>query len=245
MLARRTLAICQTCKGRLWQAKETVAENLAEQERFRRENILSIVNTIVSYNCPDDSGSWFLENFFEEVRQKKLAILVVQNKDPYFHIPRVKNLAHRLGIIAGANYLLNLDIDNFVAQEDLKILQELSGKGLAYHGLENMRDGSCGRIGLPVDEFVAAGGYDEACGFSGKHDLKLVEFLKKSVGVSRHNPSKRAIQNSKELTRRFSPNNTAENDSGLLQERAGLDVSLTCRIKGVLYYGSRGVEMEL
>ncbi|MBK1835067.1 hypothetical protein [Roseibacillus ishigakijimensis] len=198
------IVVCQTCKGRLHQARQTLPENFVAQEEFRALGG-DVLNVVVAYNCPDESENWLQERYEHLIHERKLALMVVRNEDPYFHIPRVKNLAHRLGILLGGGYLLNLDIDNFLTVGELSLLAALAEMGIGYHGFGKWFDGSFGRIGLPGELFLAAGAYPEYAGYAGKHDRILVQEMRRRTTVHRYPPRREAIQNDKSDTVKYSP----------------------------------------
>lgn len=145
------MSYCCTCKGRLWQLEETLDINL--RSLAADEEIV-----LVDYNSSDNLRDWIWQNYDADIAAGRLTFFEVLEEAPW-HVSKAKNLAHRL---AKGAYLFNLDADNFVLQDDRRLIRSVAEKGLcARQGTGRLDDGTPGRIGLPATAFHAIGGYDE------------------------------------------------------------------------------------
>ena len=142
---------CTTCKGRLWQLRETLAHNLTvigDDEEI----------VLVDFDSPDDLGTWVWESFGAEVEAGRLRFFELLDEAPW-HAAKAKNLAHRL---ARGGFLFNLDADNFLTSRDRELIRAASATGRGCRqNTGDLRDGTPGRIGLQREAFYEIGGYDE------------------------------------------------------------------------------------
>lgn len=103
---RPQISYCSTCMNRSDQLKQTLEKNLKVVEQFKGKIELCLVNFI-----KDEEGEkiheWILSlgaaPYFRYAISRKL---------DHWHAPTAKNTAHLLG---QADYLINLDCDNFIA----------------------------------------------------------------------------------------------------------------------------------
>jgi hypothetical protein len=192
-----TISFCTTCRNRMWQLTQTLAFNL--RQLGSNQNLV-----LVDYGSNDGLSNWVWSNFADEIRQQRLIFFEVTNPVSW-SAPKAKNLAHRL---TKANYLFNLDADNFITASDIVYIQKMADLGFPcqqYSGIDT--DGSYGRIGLSRELFLQLGGYDESLLPMGAQDtdlLRRIFYLEASLKVF-PGPTISAIQNSwddklKELT---------------------------------------------
>lgn len=145
------ISYCTTCKGRLYQLRETLAHNLAEIGSD--EEIV-----LVDYRSEDGLSAWVWDEFEPDIAAGRLRFFEVLDEAPW-HIAKAKNLAHRLG--RGA-FLFNLDGDNFLMPQDLQLIRAAAAKGVGCRqGTGDLRDGTPGRIGIHRAAFYEIGGFDE------------------------------------------------------------------------------------
>lgn len=184
------ISYCCTCKGRLWQLRETLHINL--QALAPDEEIV-----LIDYNSTDNLRDWVWAQFEEEIAAGRLTFFEVLEQAPW-HVSKAKNLAHRL---ARGSYLFNLDADNFVMAGDRRLIRHAAEKGLcARQGTGNLTDGTPGRIGLPAKVFHAIGGYDEGLLGVQADDYDLIIRLVAAghAFLRLPPPQKRPISNSKD-----------------------------------------------
>ena len=110
---------CTTCKGRLWQLRETLAHNLTvigDDEEI----------VLVDFDSPDDLGTWVWESFGAEVEAGRLRFFELLDEAPW-HAAKAKNLAHRL---ARGGFLFNLDADQVTHGASLTLpeIERLAGQ---------------------------------------------------------------------------------------------------------------------
>lgn len=113
------ISFCTTCKGRLYQLRETLPVNLDTLQ-----NDEEIV--LVDYRSPDGAAAWIWANFRPEIEAGRLRLFEVLDEAPW-HSPKAKNLAHRL---ARGSYLFNLDGDNFILPEDTALIRAAKARGV-------------------------------------------------------------------------------------------------------------------
>ena len=146
-----SISYCTTCKGRLYQLRETLAGNLAALQAD--EEIV-----LVDFDSPDAVAEWVWDNFRGDIECGALRFFEVLDEAPW-HAAKAKNLAHRL---ARGSFVFNLDGDNFLLPEDTGKIRAAAEAGLACRqGSGDLRDGTPGRIGVPRATFLEIGGYDE------------------------------------------------------------------------------------
>lgn len=185
---KKTISFCTTCRNRLWQIKKTLHHNL---------EILSNSHELVliDYGSTDGLSDWVWGEFKVFIDNKKLTFFEVKNEVSW-NVSRAKNLAHR---IAKGEYLFNLDADNYLTKKDVALVNQAASWGLPCHQFSgDLKDGSCGRIGLPKQLFEKIGGYDETLLTMGMQDLDLLRRLGKlPVKLAKFSPpSKIAVANS-------------------------------------------------
>jgi len=146
------ISFCTTCKGRLYQLRETLPQNLAALGPD--EEIV-----LVDYQSPDGLSQWVWGHFRPAIDAGRLVFFEVLDEAPW-HMAKAKNLAHRL---ARGAFLFNLDADNFLTVQDLGYVRAAVARGLCCRqGTGDIGDGTPGRIGLPREAFHRIGGYDES-----------------------------------------------------------------------------------
>jgi hypothetical protein len=148
-----------TCKNRLPHIKETLYQNLIDNPGA----------TFVLLDYGDDDG---LADYIKQTfRLDTGALVYYQFKDAtVFKMAHAKNLAHRCGILEGADILCNLDADNlagkgfsaYLEQQFTRTVgdpQEIFMWSRMMKG--EMDRGISGRIAVTKNAFLIAGGYDE------------------------------------------------------------------------------------
>jgi len=147
----KTISFCTTCKGRLYQLRDTLPGNLASLGPD--EEIV-----LAGYDSRDGLAAWVWAHCADAIAAGRLRFFEVLDEAPW-HVAKAKNLAHRL---ARGDYLFNLDADNFILPEDLARIRAARAEGLGCRqGPGALNDGTPGRIGAPRAVFHHIGGYDE------------------------------------------------------------------------------------
>lgn len=152
------IAFCITCKGRAQHLKRTLPQNLSDNADYP-----NCVFVVVDYGSTDDLREWMGQYKDDE-------------RVAYYHYPdattfkmsHAKNMAHRCGLLEGADILVSLDADNFTGQGFATYIAEQfradpSGKtfmwALMIKGV--LPRGINGRIVVSRQAFMNVGGYDE------------------------------------------------------------------------------------
>lgn len=153
------IAFCTTCKGRTQHLELTLPKNLADNHDYPHTKFI-----VLDYNSPDHLTQ-YLRSFPAHIESGQLTVYQSQAPGP-FQMAHAKNMAHRCGILEGADILVNLDADNY------------TGQGFAHYIARKFREsediflwakmvrgemtrGINGRIVVTRQEFLNVGGYDE------------------------------------------------------------------------------------
>ena len=102
------IAFVTTCKGRSQHLVETLPKNLASNADY--ENAVFVV---VDYGGCDNLKERLYTLLPEAIDSGRLVVYTYQYSGK-FQIAKAKNMAHRCGIMEGADVLVNLDADNFL-----------------------------------------------------------------------------------------------------------------------------------
>ena len=184
----KKISFCTTCKGRLWQLKQTLFKNI-EQLDENSEIIL------LDYKSPDNLKKYIFQNFQKELENGKLKYYSIL-EDYAYSSAYAKNVIHKL---ATGDILFNLDADNYIYNGLLFDLRQLKDNQLLLPRLGNENEGILGRIGYTKNTFYKLNGYNEnIVGMKGDDgDLRVRAFnLDISVITASYRVS--AIQNSRE-----------------------------------------------
>lgn len=150
-----TISYCTTCKGRLWQLKQTLGVNLKAIRGLKGVDLV-----LLDYHSEDGMKDWVFNNFLDDINSEKLKYYRLK-EDKYFDMSFAKNIAHNL---ASSDILFNLDADNFIGTtvNELFLLKE--NEILISHPTfirETNSWGRWGRIGIYAKQFHELRGYDE------------------------------------------------------------------------------------
>ena len=203
------IAFCQTVKDRKSQMIPVLEHNIKIYEMFDKFK-RHIINTtyeysecdisfnIVEWDCPDLSGQYILEKYSKYISIGAINLFVIKNQ-PFFHCPKAKNVAHKLGILMGADYLVNLDIDNYITFDEIIFIMKMAQHNKCCHmWAGRYDDGTYGKIGLPSEIFEKIGMYNESFPQAGAQDDNLLYNIKEFGYDLQFYPSTmKAIKNSK------------------------------------------------
>ncbi|MBR7799057.1 glycosyltransferase family 2 protein [Undibacterium fentianense] len=181
------ISFCTSCCNRLWQLRQTLAQNL---EQIPQPHNIALVD----FGSTDGLSEWVWGNFRRQIDNGHLHFFEVENKVRWSS-PVAKNLAHR---IAPGDYLFSLDADNWVTENDLSEISKAASQKIASHQwTETHGDGTYGRIGLSRELFYQLGGYDEGLLPMSQQDVDLLKRIIKLTGAvaKLKPPEKRPIQN--------------------------------------------------
>lgn len=156
------IAFCTTCKGRAQHLKITLPRNLADNASYA-----DAVFVVLDYGSDDDLRTYLGTHHAADIASGRLVVYSLQRAGT-FQMAHAKNLAHRCGILEGADILVNLDADNYTGlgfAQYLALQFELHGQhsfqavGRTIPGVTPR--GVSGRIVVTTGAFLNAGGYDE------------------------------------------------------------------------------------
>lgn len=165
------ITLCVTVSNRLWQLKRTLKHNV----KFTKVDTIELC--IAAYN--DKSVMEFLKvNYPAELNDGR--IKVVEFNDTYkpkdgsnFACGHVKKYAHSMGT---GKVVFNLDADNFVDEETIRILTGLKYNQIYIIDPAKMSDdGRSGRIGIHRSKYIDIGGYKD------RGRLDDIDFVRRAV----------------------------------------------------------------
>ncbi len=157
------IAFCTTCKNRTQHLEQTLPRNLADNADYP-----DAVFVVLDYNSQDNLLQVLRTNHAAEIESGRLVVYSYRETTP-FRVSHAKNMAHRLGILEGADILVNLDADNFTGpgmaafiaeQFDTKEDVFLFAR-MIQQGPDRLPRGINGRIVASKKAFLKVGGYDE------------------------------------------------------------------------------------
>lgn len=166
---KRFLAVCIPCGSRLAHLKQTLPGTL-EVLRTTGQG----VTVLMEYACREKSGEWARRTYAEDIAAGHLVVGKVMGVKR-FQAGRAKAAAHALGC-AYADFLLNLDADNFFTASDLAALSRTAMQQQNFVGQQLSRVWSTyGRIFLPAALYQKIGGYHATLKHYGGEDRGLLQ----------------------------------------------------------------------
>lgn len=115
------VAFCITVKDRLQHVKETLPKNLAS-------NCADCVYILLDYGSTDGLKEYLRAFHSIDIAFGKLVVYEVYTSGP-FRMAHAKNMAHRCGILEGADILVNMDADNFTGIDFASYLEDNVDRG--------------------------------------------------------------------------------------------------------------------
>jgi hypothetical protein len=158
------IAFCTTCKGRTQHLEQTLPRNLYDNRDYP-----NAVFVVLDYNSQDHLLRYLAIHHKHSIESGRLVVYSLRENTP-FRMAHAKNMAHRLGILEGADILVNLDADNYthhgfahyVAGKFREAKQRIFlWARMIKEGADRMARGCSGRIVVTKQAFLIAGGYDE------------------------------------------------------------------------------------
>ena len=157
------IAFCITCKGRTPHLERTLPQNLRDNLDYPQAKFI-----VVNYNSKDNLAEYLDLNHHEDIESGRL--VTYRFTEPgQFRMAHAKNIAHRCGMIEGADILVNLDADNFTGKGFATFIAESFIPGekiflwarMVKDGEGKLARGISGRIVVTRNAFLLAGGYNE------------------------------------------------------------------------------------
>lgn len=156
------IAFCTTCKGRTQHLKLTLPRNLADNADYS-----NAVFVLLDYGSPDDLFPYLRDHHAEDLSSGRLIVYSRADDGP-FRMAHAKNVAHRLGILQGAEVLVNLDADNFTGRGLASYLNReftRAGDHRVFFFTQMIKGvtprGITGKLAVTRQAFRQVGGYDE------------------------------------------------------------------------------------
>lgn len=180
-MADLQIAFCTTCKNRTQHLKETLPRNLADNPKSKF--------VVLNYNSGDDLLHYLFTAHRNEINSGRLVVYSYRDS-PVFRMAHAKNMAHRCGILEGADILVTLDADNFTGanfeqfiadafarERNIFLCPRIVGQG--YGAVRIAPRGVAGRLAVRVQDFLKAGGYDMQYETWRGEDVDLVARLRR------------------------------------------------------------------
>ena len=156
------IVYCTTCKGRAQHLERTLPKNLLDNS-FHNDTKFLILN----YNSPDHLLHYLEDHHLEDMESGRVVVYSFMGPGP-FRMAHAKNMAHRLGMMEGADVLVNLDADNFTGEGFSEYLEDKFREENVFlwarmiqKGEDRLPRGCNGRIAVTSKAFLNLGGYDE------------------------------------------------------------------------------------
>lgn len=154
-----------TCRNRLAHARRTIPSALSA----KREHDQLVV---LDYGDTEGLADFVRENIPRSIDAGHLKYARAEAES--WNVGHAKNLAHRL---ADGDIVVNLDADNLLVPGYVDLIARFCGKRTVFSGgfSTSCKDGgTCGRVALHKNRFIALGGYREGFGYGPEdHDLVL------------------------------------------------------------------------
>ena len=156
------IVFCTTCKGRAQHIEKTLPRNLADNADYPNCRFV-----ILDYNSADHLLPYLGANHAADVVGGRLAVYGEYSWPGPFRMAHAKNMAHRCGILEGADILVNLDADNFTGPGFASYIAEqfktFGADSFLWARMikGEMPRGINGRIVVSKHAFLNLGGYDE------------------------------------------------------------------------------------
>lgn len=159
----QSIAFVTTCKGRAAHIEQTVPRNLAHNQSYERCKFI-----VLDYNSPDHLLEYLQTEHADAIESGRLVVYSSREPGP-FRMAHAKNVAHRLGIMEGAEVLVNMDADNFTGPDFASYVADkfesdddiFLWSRMIQDGPMRTPRGISGRIAVTAKQFLNAGGYDE------------------------------------------------------------------------------------
>jgi hypothetical protein len=180
------IAFCTTCRGRVHHLRKTLPKNLADNTCYPDLKFI-----VVDYGDQNGLLDYLKNNHGEDIEDGRL--IVYSLRTDKFRMAHAKNVAHRCGMLEGAEILINLDADNRTGEcfgRYVEAIFEQAQYDRTCFGTQNIflwarmikgvrKRGISGRIGMSSRAFLLTGGYDERYADWGPDDMDMNQRLQK------------------------------------------------------------------
>ena len=146
----KTISYCTTCKGRLWQLKQTLPINI-KQTNKKCDLVL------LDYHSEDGLQEYINSNYREYLDDGRLKYYKLLTPIDGFDMAFAKHIVHTL---SHSDVLFNLDADNYIGSTLNELAALPLGKILIPKLVNGTHTARCGRIGFNRKDYLNVGGYD-------------------------------------------------------------------------------------
>ena len=170
-----------TCKGRVQHIEQTLPKNIKDNEGYSNAKFV-----LLDYGSQDNLAGYLKSNHQKDISSGRLVVYSFPEAES-FKMAHAKNMAHRVGILEGADILVNLDADNYteygfasyIAQEFKKSKDIFLWARMIKDKEGRLPRGISGRIVVSKHAFLNAGGYDEKYDTWGPDDKDFTARLRR------------------------------------------------------------------
>lgn len=146
----KTISYCTTCKGRLWQLKQTLPINI-KQTNKKCDLVL------LDYHSEDGLQEYINSNYREYLDDGRLKYYKLLTPIDGFDMAFAKHIVH---ILSPSDVLFNLDADNYIGSTLNELAALPLGKILIPKLVNGTHTARCGRIGFNRKDYLKIDGYD-------------------------------------------------------------------------------------
>ena len=146
----KRITYCTTCKGRLWQLKQTLPINI-----LSTSDTVDIV--LLDYQSEDGLEEYIKSEYNEYLKDGRLKYFKLVTTIDGFDMAYAKHIAHML---AEGELLFNLDADNFIGSTIDEMRDLPRDKILIPKIINGTATARCGRVGISRLNYLRVGGYD-------------------------------------------------------------------------------------
>lgn len=146
----KSVSYCTTCKGRLWQLKQTLPTNLKETNEK-----CSIV--LLDYHSEDGLQEYISSNYRSFLDDGRLKYYKLLTPVDGFDMAFAKHIVHTL---SHSDVLFNLDADNYIGSTLNELATLPLGEMLIPKIVKGTHSSRCGRIGFNKTDYLKINGYD-------------------------------------------------------------------------------------
>ena len=146
----RKISYCTTCKGRLWQLRQTLPINI-KQTNKKCDLVL------LDYHSEDGLQEYINSNYREYLDDGRLKYYKLLTPIDGFDMAFAKHIVHTL---SPSDVLFNLDADNYIGSTLNELAALPLGKILIPKLVNSTHTARCGRIGFNRKDYLKIDGYD-------------------------------------------------------------------------------------
>lgn len=146
----KSINFCTTCKGRLWQLRQTLPVNIKLTQKD-----VSII--LLDYHSTDGLEEYITNNYNEYLIDGRLKYYKLHTNIYGFDMAYAKHIVH---LLADGDVLFNLDADNYIGDTISELRKLRESNILIPRHIKNTATSRCGRLGYSRVNYLRVGGYD-------------------------------------------------------------------------------------